>query len=153
MTSAACTWIATSAAMQNAIRLTGRDACPRRPAMSILTRMDLISRTSRRDVPTSRRSSRTRCGRSRRRGRAEIEIHGWRFFRAWLRGEERARRKSKRPGNHVGWEAANGDVVFLDDGVEFVPLHRNSILGSLKLCLEAPEVFGGGELRVILRDD
>src|SRR5438477_6319204 len=104
------------------------------------------------DIEMLRRGRCARRRRRRRRWRAEIEIHGWRFLRSLLGGKEWTRRKSKHSSDHVCREASHGDIVFLDDGVEFVPLDRNSILGSLKLCLKAPEVFGGGELRIIFRD-
>src|SRR5437762_2167801 len=104
------------------------------------------------DIEMLRGGRCARRWRSRRRGRTEIEINRRRFLRALLCFEERPRRKTKHSRNQVGWKSADCNVVHLHRGVEFVSFDRDPVLRSLKLRLQAAEIFGRSELRIIFGD-
>src|ERR1700720_1987079 len=95
------------------------------------------------------RSPFRRRGRTRRRwGRAEIEIDGWRLFRAWLGGKEWAGRKAKHSGDHVGRKAAHGGIEVLHCAVEIISFDRDPIFRAFKLRLESEKILVRLQLRI-----
>src|SRR5207237_182420 len=50
--------------------------------------------------------------------RAEIKLHRWRAFRTCGGSEERTRRETEHPGDHISRKTAHGDVIALHNAVE-----------------------------------
>src|SRR6266478_8545455 len=84
---------------------------------------------------------RCRCGRSRRRGRTEIEIHGRGLLRALLGSEEWARSESKHPGDRVGRKTAHGRIEVLHRAVEIISFDRDPVFRAFELCLKSEKIL------------
>ena len=79
--------------------------------------------------------------RRRRSGRAEIELHRWRLFRARLRSEERPWRKTQHTRHEICWETAHRDIVVLHCLVEITAFDRDSVLGAFELRLQTEKIL------------
>src|SRR4029077_16362488 len=81
-----------------------------------------------------------RCGR-RWSGRAKIELHRRRLFRARLRSEERFGRKTEHARDQICRETAHRDVVVLHRLVEVAALDGNFVPRSFQLPLLTQKVL------------
>src|SRR6266487_2473714 len=140
MTSAACEVVAnnTSAAKKRWIAFPERDAAIRR-----LRRVFFPIVFGEADPPkieiTSRRG---RC--CRRWGRrTKIKLHRRWPLRAFSRGEEWSRRKTKHTCDQIGRETAHRHIVVLHSAIEITAFDRNSILGSFQLRLQTKKTLIG----------
>src|SRR5207248_10702227 len=102
---------------------------------------------------TLRSRGRSCCGRSRRCWRAEIEIDGWRLFRAWLGGKEWTRRKANYSGEHVGRKTAHAGIEVLHRAVEIISFARDSVFRPFELRLESEKILVRLQLRITFNHD